>query len=264
MSRRLTKAIDGKITVNNGEGNSNVFNNDTHFNAHYPTLDLTGKSKLIYELGRSDWAWHVDPSQTINDVRESPTPQDILEMKVQVYEDCIDQAATLEESLSDIYFGVNLATAQGLKKDDLEERSIEYWREKWTDTKIIKNNLSTIKAITAVGLTNPCEITTEENHNWLVGDFVRFPQIEGTVELLGAVVKVGSVVTNKKITLNNVDATGFTAYTDNGYIQGPGNPLLPKTDWETIEDHLKLKKAEVDACLTVACVKAVTPSWPSI
>ncbi len=78
-------------------------------------------------------------------------------------------------------------------------------------------NLQRNVPIADVDLTNPCVITTAIDHNLTTGDQVTLFKIGGTVELNGQVAFV-TVIDPLTFSLDGVDATGYTAYTNGGYI----------------------------------------------
>ena len=73
------------------------------------------------------------------------------------------------------------------------------------------------QTITAVSLTNPCRITLSAVTGLNKGDVITVAGIVGTTQLNGNGYVIQYIEpTTKIVTLANVDATGFTAYTSGG------------------------------------------------
>ncbi len=261
MAWRMFLLEGGKsVTITDAVGNRVAYPSIAAFNAKYPALDITGKNYILYQPDHPEHAEYRDDVAAVKQFIPSPTSQQRSDMRVIGYESCIDETA----NLADPYFGMSLVEAKAYKKSLLLIEGKQHFEATWDIfTKQVRRALSVLKTVTAVYLENPCRIITEENTEWHNNWPVFIPQIEGTVELQGFVGKI-TVVGPKEITLNNVDATGFTPYTGNGYLQGEPNYLQMKIDYEAVEDHYQSKRAEVDACGDVACVKAVSASWPAL
>ncbi len=135
MPRRLTKELNGVISIDDGAGTRVHFAGDKEFNILYPLLDLTDKPKLTYELDRPDWAFHIDPARGINDTRSHPSLDDLSEMVVPEYEEVINAASTLLVSQQDPFRGLDLVAAKSLKKEQLKSEGKAVIDEKydWTD-----------------------------------------------------------------------------------------------------------------------------------
>ncbi|MBV5347420.1 hypothetical protein JZU46_04300, partial [bacterium] len=74
--------------------------------------------------------------------------------------------------------------------------------------------VATSKNITAIAKTNPCQITIV-GHGYTTGSVTKIEGIVGTTELNGKLFKVTNVSTDV-VSLDNVDATGFTTYVSGG------------------------------------------------
>ena len=71
--------------------------------------------------------------------------------------------------------------------------------------------------ITAISLTNPCRVTLAAVTGLNKGDVLTFTAIVGTTQLNGNNYVIQYIEpTTKIVTLANLDATGFTAYTSGG------------------------------------------------
>lgn len=81
----------------------------------------------------------------------------------------------------------------------------------------IGTTTGTAQTITAVALTNPCRITLSAVTGLSKGDVITIAGVVGTTQLNGNNYVIQYIETASKIvTLANVDATGFTAYTSGG------------------------------------------------
>jgi hypothetical protein len=87
--------------------------------------------------------------------------------------------------------------------------------------------------------TNPIEIETIGNHLYSTGDEVFIDNVEGMTELNGKHYKVVyNNATNfglKDMDDNNIDSTGFTAYTTGGYSQRVYEIATPYTDSDVLQ-----------------------------
>lgn len=72
--------------------------------------------------------------------------------------------------------------------------------------------------ITNAAQTNPCLITTQSEHNFETGDYIYISNVGGMTQI-NTLWSTITVVTPTSFTLDNIDATGYTAYTSGGIAQ---------------------------------------------
>lgn len=79
--------------------------------------------------------------------------------------------------------------------------------------------------ILSVDLTDPCLITTADNHNLANGAQISIFGVVGTVEINDGVYTI-TVVDATSFTLDGIDATGFTPYVSGGYVSTAVNAAM--------------------------------------
>jgi len=78
-------------------------------------------------------------------------------------------------------------------------------------------SIVTTKAISAITLANPCQVTTTAAHGYTTGQIVNITSIVGTTQLNDKLFTV-TVVDPTNFTLDGVNATGYTAWVSGGTI----------------------------------------------
>ena len=129
--RLLSKNADtGEISIVNGQI-SVLFRDDAHFNFFYPSLDLSGKNKISYEIDRFNVAIHIDVAGGVSKWIDNPKTEQREEMRVPEYEALIDAVPSLFADLNDEFFGLDFAAAKALKKRELKKEGMDLFEDKW-------------------------------------------------------------------------------------------------------------------------------------
>lgn len=82
------------------------------------------------------------------------------------------------------------------------------------------NNANTAFTISAISTANPAAVTTSANHNMVTGDIVTFQNATGMTEINGLTTPI-TVTAPTTFTCDDIDASGFTAYTGGATLHLP-------------------------------------------
>lgn len=132
MNQRMFLVEKGRyVTVRSAFGDEATFNDFGEFGVYYPAIDLTGKTYLDYEVDRDSSYLIVDKAASVRIYKENPTPGDRDLVRIQLYEDVIDEAVSLLLAKEDPYYFLNLAEAKARRISDLKDEARTLWNERY-------------------------------------------------------------------------------------------------------------------------------------